>query len=349
MRRFLTAALVGALTVGATVWVLAQGGSSLHDQGGWPTEAWLVLVFIAAGAPLTVMLLVRASADPDRVGRRPWLSLFLGATVVPIAVLALNGAFLAVGYTLVAPFVEPVREMWEQLRGDPDLSRMLTSGWAVVLIVQLAVVAPLAEESTKPLAALVRRPRTAQDAFVFGAAAGTGFAIIENIMYVGGLWGSLDHWLAVAVIRMLGAGIHAFGAAFVAWGVFQLRNREPGRWRRLWMVYLVALTGHGLWNGSIAIAVTVFRERSLGGVRTSGDAYAWGVVLTVFLAMIGVVITGALLMAARRVGRGESPLQILPIEDAGTPEGIAAWTLVSSTVLIPIAIVVLMYPGMVSL
>jgi hypothetical protein len=292
---------------------------------------------------------VRASADPDRAGRRPWLSLVLGATIIPIGVLALNGAFLALGYTLVSPFVEPARELWEQLRGDPDLSRMLTSGWAVALIVQLVVVAPLAEESTKPLAAFVRRPQTAQEAFVFGAAAGTGFAIIENIMYAGGLWGYLDDWLPVAVIRMLGAGIHVFGAAFVAWGVFQLRNREPGRWRRFWMAYLIALTGHGLWNGSIAVAVTVFRGRAVGGLRTSGDAYAWGVVLTVFLAMIGVVVTGALLMAARRVGRGESPLRVLPIEDTGTAESISAWALVSSTVLIPMAILLLMYPGTVSL
>jgi hypothetical protein len=69
----------------------------------------------------------------------------------------------------------------------------------------------------------------------------------------------------------------------------------------------------------------------------------------VFLAILGVVVIGALLLAARRVGHGESPLQFLPVEEVGTPEGIAAWTLVSSTVLIPVVILVLVYPNIVAL
>jgi RsiW-degrading membrane proteinase PrsW (M82 family) len=339
MKRFFITTLLGTLTVLATVWVLVEADYYIP-----------ALVFIAIGAPLTVMLLVRAIADPGHEGRRPWLSLVLGATVIPVIVLTLHGVFLATGYTLVGPFVEPARELWDQLRADPDLFALLTSGWALALIMEVAVVAPLAEETTKPLAALVRRPRTAAEAFLFGAAAGTGFAMIENVMYASGWWwGSLEGWLPVAVVRMLGAGLHAFGAGMVAWGVFQLRERVPGRWRRFWLSYLVALTGHGLWNGSIAITVALFAARDAGGLRARADAYAWGVVLMVFLAAMGAVITGALLMAARRIRRGESPLRVLPVEDAGTPEGIASWALVSSTVLIPMVILVLVYPNIVAL
>jgi RsiW-degrading membrane proteinase PrsW (M82 family) len=339
MKRFFTAALLGTLTVVATAWVLAEGD-----------YLPLLLVLIAVGAPLTVMVLVRAIADPEHVGRRPWLSLILGATVVPAIVLVLHGAFLALGYTLVSPFVEPAQQLWEQLRADPDLFAVLTSGWALATIIELAVVAPLAEETTKPLAALVRRPRTAAEAFLFGAAAGTGFAMIENVMYASGwMWGSLDNWLPVAVLRMLGAGLHAFGAGMVAWGFFQLRIREPGRWRRFWLAGFVALSAHGLWNGSVAVTIALFAARETGGLRTRGDAYEWGVVLMVFLAVLGVVITGALLMAARRIGRGESPLRVLPVEDIGTPQGIAAWALVSSTLLIPMVILVLVYPNIVAL
>ena len=339
MRRFLSVAVVGILTVTATVSVLALSVVS-------PA----LLVLVAVGAPLTVLLLVRAIADPGREARSPWLSLALGATIVPIVVIALHGAFLALGFALVSPFVEPARGLWDQLRADPDLFGVLTSGWALAIIIEMAVVAPLAEETTKPFAALVRRPRTAREAFLFGAAAGTGFAMIENVMYASGwLWGPLDNWLPVAVMRMLGAGLHAFGAAFVAWGVFQLRSGEAGRWRRLGLSYVLALSGHGLWNGSIAVTIALFGSRAIGGLRTTGDAYAWGVVLMVFLAMVGVVITSALLMAARRVGRGETPLRILPVEDAGTPEGIAAWALVSSTVLVPMVILVLVYPDLVAL
>jgi len=339
MRRFATATVFGALTVAATVMTLVMTDPDLR-----------ILIVVAVGAPLTVFSLVRALADPTREGRSPWLSMVLGATVIPAIVLLVNGVFVAIGYNLVAPVVGPVRELWEQLRADPDLFAALTSGWALAMIIELAVVAPLAEETTKPLAALVRRPRTARDAFLFGAAAGTGFAMIEDVLYASGwFFGSLSGWLPVAVLRMLGAGLHAFGAGLVAWGFFQLRNREPGRWRRFWVAYWVALTGHGLWNGSVAVAVALAAARETGGLRARYDAYAWGVTLMVLLAMLGVIITGALLLAANRIGRGESPLRVIPLQDAGTPQGVAAWALVSSAFLIPATILILVYPNMVAL
>lgn len=208
MRRFLAPALSGALEVGLVAWLLA-GGSATGE----------VLIYVAIGTPLTLYLLVRALVDPGRAGRRAWPSLLLGATVVPAIVIGLHGLFLSAWYGLVAPFVGPARRLWEEMRADPDLFRILTSGWSLAFIIELAVVAPLAEETSKPLAALVRRPRTSRDAFLFGAAAGTGFAMVENLMYASGwMWGPLDNWLPVAVMRMLGAGVHVFGAALVTWG-----------------------------------------------------------------------------------------------------------------------------------
>lgn len=339
MKRLAIPAAVGCLTIAATVVSLVATSPELS-----------LLLVVAVGAPLTVFLLAVALADPTREGRSPWFSLILGATVIPAIVLAMHGIFVAIGYNLVAPVVDPIRDIWEQLRADPDLFSALTSGWALALIIELAVVAPLAEELTKPLAALARRPRTARDAFLFGVAAGTGFAMIENVMYSSGwFFGSLDGWLPVAVVRMLGAGLHAFGGGLVAWGVFQLRTGEPGRWRRFWLSLWVALTAHGLWNGSVAVAVALATARETGGLRGRYDAYSWGVVLLVFLAVLGVVITGALLVAAHRMGRREDPLRAIPMEDARSPQGVAAWALVSTTFLIPATIVILVYPNLVAL
>lgn len=339
MRRFITPTILGCTTVLATVASLVTDNPDLG-----------LLLIVAVGSPLTVFSLVRALADPSREGRSPWLSLVLGATVVPIIVLVMHGFFVALGYNLVAPMVEPTRALWEQLRADPDLFAALTSGWALAFIVELAVVAPLAEESTKPLAALVRRPRSGRDAFVFGAAAGTGFAMVENVLYSSGwFFGSLEGWLPVAVIRMLGAGLHAFGAGLVAWGVYQLRSAGAGRWRRFWLAYGAALTAHGLWNGSAAVTIALATARESGGLRGRIDAYSWGVVLLVLLAALGVLITGALLLAAIRIRQGESPLRVLPMRDARTPQSIAAWALVSTTFLIPVTILVLVYPDIVAL
>ncbi len=339
MRRFGIPTLFGVVTMAATAASLV-----VRDPG------ISLLLVVAVGAPLTVFMLVVALADPDGARRTPWFSLILGATVVPVVVLVLHGLFAALGYNLVAPFVEPAREFWEQLRADPDLFRILTSGWALGMIIELAVVAPLAEESIKPLAAVVRRPRTARDAFLFGAAAGTGFAMIENVLYSSGwFFGSLEGWLPIAVTRMLGAGLHAFGAGMVTWGFFQLRTNEPGRWRRFWLSCWAALTAHGLWNGSVAVAIALAAARETGGLRGRYDAYAWGVVLLVLLAVLGVLILAALLLAARRIGSGDSPLRAVPIGEAGTPQSIAAWGLVSSAFLIPATIVILVYPNVVAL
>lgn len=339
MRRFAAAALTGATTLVTTAWTLASQDPALE-----------MLLVVAVGAPLTVFLLVAALADPSGSGR-PWSpSLLLGATVVPALVLLLGGGVFVAGYLLVEPLVETTSELWEQLRGDPELLRTLTSGWALVLIVQLAIVAPLAEESLKPLGAVVRRPRSGSDAFLLGAAAGTGFAMVENVLYSSGwFFGSVDGWLPVAVARMLGAGLHAFGAGLVAWGWFQLRQRRPGRWRRFWLSYWIALTVHGLWNGSIAVAIVLAAARETGGLRARGDAYAWGVVLMILLAVLGVMVTAALLLMASRIGQGQSPLRVVPLQHARTPQGVAAWSLASATMLIPLAILVLVYPDIVAL
>ncbi|MDJ0924305.1 MAG: PrsW family glutamic-type intramembrane protease [Acidimicrobiia bacterium] len=339
MRRYSLPAVFGAATVTATVTTLVV-----------PDPGIILLSVVAVGAPLAVLSLVRVLADPRAEGRSPWLSLVLGAAVVPAFVLILHGVFVVVGYNLVAPIVGPAREFWEQLRADPDLFRILTSGSALLLIIELAVVAPLAEESLKPLAALVRRPRTARDAFILGAAAGTGFAMIENLLYASGwFFGSLEGWLPVAVMRMLGAGLHAFGAGMLAWGYFQLRTGSRGRWRRFWVSCWIALTAHGLWNGSIGVAVVLAASRETGGLRGRYDAYAWGVVLLVLLAVLGVLILAALLLAAKRIGGGANPLQAVARGEAGTRQGIAAWGLVSSACLIPATIVILVYPNVVAL
>ena len=155
--------------------------------------------------------------------------------------------------------------------------------------------------------------------------------------------------LPVAVMRMLGAGLHAFGAGLVTWGFFQLRNRAPGRWRRFWVAGGVAVTAHGLWNGSIAVAVALAAARETGGLRGHGDAFAWGAVLLVLLATLGVIVLAALLLMARAVGSGRSPLQAVSLQDAASPQAIAAWSLVTITFLIPATIVVLVYPNIVAL
>jgi hypothetical protein len=71
--------------------------------------------------------------------------------------------------------------------------------------------------------------------------------------------------------------------------------------------------------------------------------------LQAFLAGLGAVIAGGLLMAARRIGDGDRPVEFRLFTGLGHPAGIASWGLISTMLLIPSAILVLVFPGLVAL
>jgi hypothetical protein len=147
----------------------------------------------------------------------------------------------------------------------------------------------------------------------------------------------------------MGAGIHTFGAGLVAWGVFQARHRaEHGR-RDLGRAFVTAVSVHGVWNGTIAVTEVVYAGRSEISSALSDDAAAWGISLLVLLAIIGTVVLGALLVAARDVRRDRAPLGRDVLEGFARPPGIAAWALISTVLLIPATILVLVYPTTIAL
>jgi RsiW-degrading membrane proteinase PrsW (M82 family) len=329
----------GGFTVLSVVWLLLSDVESLP-----------LLLVAAAGAPMTMLLLLRAVADPAGEGRGIWPSLLIGATLVPAVVLGLQGLFYSAGFALVAPFAGAGSDLLDKLRADPDILDLFTDYWAYIFIVEMAIVAPLAEETTKPLGSILRRPRTARDAFMFGAAAGTGFAIVENVLYASGWFWNLDYWLSIATARMVGAGLHAFGAAFVSWGVFQLHRKAPGSWQRLGLAFGAAFVAHGVWNGTIAVTQVLYAGRSELGVGALGnDALAWGVALQALLAGIGALIAVTLLVAGKRLREGKVPLRPELLADLARPRGIAAWAIVSTLLLIPSAITVLVFPELLAL
>ena len=71
--------------------------------------------------------------------------------------------------------------------------------------------------------------------------------------------------------------------------------------------------------------------------------------MLVLLAIIGTVVLGALLLAAGNVRRDRAPLRRGVLEGFDRPPGIAAWALISTTLLIPATILVLVYPTTIAL
>jgi RsiW-degrading membrane proteinase PrsW (M82 family) len=139
--------------------------------------------------------------------------------------------------------------------GDQDATDVLT----------LAVGAPLIEETTKGLALFgmlryVRREiDDVLDGLIYGALIGLGFAMTENILYLGSQY--LDGGaralgeLFVARVVLDGFGHAAYTATTGAAVGWARANPQQGTWRYVVVVlgWSLAVFQHALWNGSLLI------------------------------------------------------------------------------------------------
>src|SRR6185503_19974838 len=102
--------------------------------------------------------------------------LLVGSLLSTTLTLLLGGIVTAVAYSVVLPF----RAVVAHVAASPGLERLFFSPALAVAMVGGAVVAPLLEELTKPLVAILlgRRLRGPAEAFLVGMAGGVGFAIV---------------------------------------------------------------------------------------------------------------------------------------------------------------------------
>ncbi len=336
MRRYVIALISFAITLVAVVTTLIGDVDNLA-----------ALVVAAAGTPISILLLTRAVLAPP-AGTRPGVGSFLlGATIIPVAVLALGALVTAAALAAIDPLRSAVVDLGAEVSIDANFIDLLLTGWAFLFLVELAIVAPILEETLKPLGALLARPRTRSEAFIFGASAGAGFAAIENIIYASGWFWRMQWWTPISVIRMGGSALHLIGAAMIALAVFELRQPKEQRLISLLGAYSLAVAIHAAWNGSIGVVIVLFAGNERLGLPD--DSLGWGVGLLVLLAAFGVVLLAALLAVARAV-RNDEPLQYVGSMDSlGRPEGIAAWALVTAWLLVPIGIAVTLLPNLISL
>ena len=132
---------------------------------------------------------------------------------------------------------------------NPDTSQCQNPQIYSLLLIAVAIVAPVVEETVKPLAAiiLIKRVRSAAEAFVLGLSCGIGFNLIETSGYISS---SYNDWLSTALERT-GAGLlHGFGAAMVALGWYYLTHPGKNRVPKALGCWLYAVAQHAIWNGS---------------------------------------------------------------------------------------------------
>lgn len=166
-----------------------------------------------------------------------------------------SGATLSVGLALLLEFVFQVLLVQGQAVNPllcidrPTAPNCQNPAVYNLILLVVAVIAPVIEEAVKPIAVvvLIGRIRSAAEAFVLGLACGIGFDLIETTGYIS--YGYQD-WLSIALIRTGSGLLHGFGAAMVALGWYYLTRPGKHRLLKTSACWLYAVAQHALWNGS---------------------------------------------------------------------------------------------------
>lgn len=300
--------------------VLGAGQAALMRDLGW-LAAPLHVAASAAGACLVLAWIVgTARRGGGAVTRRPFMGSLawggLGGTglaIVAESLLALLVLLAAAIYLGIArpDWLAQLQRLADGMQSGGGLDeRFLASlarsplTWLVVLVGGCVVV-PFIEELAKslavPLVIAAGRSVSRLDGFLFGAAAGAGFALLEGATNGSLALAAGSAWWGTMLMRVAAAGMHALAAGIggLAWQA----GLAERRWLRAAGLGLLAMALHGAWN-FCALSISL---AGLGLVGAGGSAALIGGALTVALTgLLGVLCVGvviALAVIPRRLAR----------------------------------------------
>jgi RsiW-degrading membrane proteinase PrsW (M82 family) len=310
-----------AIVVGlaAVVWGFVDSGRAA-DAG----------LFIGAAALPTAILFWISGRTGLRIAPLP---LVAGATIAPALALVGQTLVFAFAYFFFLGFADAALSAVETLRIDSALVDVAGSPWTLLLFFEVVLVAPFIEELGKGISSSVERPGTRAEAFMAGVAAGVGFAIVENMLFAVGAILFGGPWAAIVSARALGAAIHPLAAGIVAIGWWEWRSRRDAG--LLAKRFFSGVGVHALWNGAIVVLGIV------GEAYGSRELIAFGSVAVVYAAGLGVIAAWALWRVTALVTADHASLAPFAGSDA---KALAAWVLLASSLLVPVALLFLAYP-----
>jgi RsiW-degrading membrane proteinase PrsW (M82 family) len=193
----------------------------------------ILLSVLAAGVPMIGYLLLMR-----------WLDRYEREPLTLVAAAFAWGAIGAIIIAIIAELLVMLPLEFSALSGN------------TAMFLQVSLVAPLIEEPAKALCLLLlyrsREFDNATDGFVYGAAAGLGFAMSENFIYFASVAGEgVAVWIIVVILRTLFSGLmHAAATSMVGaalgWAKF---STSPRRMAVVPLALLAAMGMHALWNG----------------------------------------------------------------------------------------------------
>ncbi len=332
------------------VWVIAGIFGLLVAMGLFVSSNNFVsgLLFppiLLAAAALPPLLAVSWFINQNAGGltwRRALVAFAGGATLGILVALVLEILFPAIILVLVFNLAEiatkSVEELFKALVGK-EVAAAITGPGFIYVLIQVAIIAPVAEELAKPLATLAVIARLSRrDAFLVGAMAGAGFAAVENVLYAGfGFY----FWAGILVVRAVGGAIHPLGSGLVALGWRDVLRGESGAWRNWFIRFGMAAGMHALWNGGSLLIITLAGAQFFGklppeidilGLSAAGTTLALLIILGLIALWLGDFVARNTELAELR------DRQPVRVDFTLSNRSVAIWALTCLVAIVPVGI-----------
>ncbi|MEW5718780.1 MAG: PrsW family glutamic-type intramembrane protease [Chloroflexota bacterium] len=303
------------------------------------------LLITAAIPPLFAVSWFARSQAEGLTFRRGMVAFAGGATVSVFIALVLEIlaplVVLSLVFNLSNVALRSVQNLLTDLAGQ-QIARAITNPGFILAFIQLAIIAPLAEEIAKPLVTLPLIGRLARrDAFLVAAMAGAGFAALENVIYTS--FGAYL-WAGVLALRAIGGAVHPLGAGLVGLSWRDILNGERDAWRGALARFGLAVGMHALWNGGSLIVIT------LGGAQFFGARPAEINILG--LSAAGTMLALLIVLGLAALWLGRTTAQRVQSDIAREPESreeefvlsdraVAIWAFVCLVAIVPVGVTAL--------
>lgn len=197
----------------------------------------LSLILLSFLPPIIYSIWLR---NTEKFSRERWLSIFLcfiwGATLAILSAIIIE---LILGYFVITIY-------------NADIYG----------IIGATVIAPLAEEFSKPLALGLKRVKIEldepEDGLIYGAVAGLGFSATENLFYgLGALSEGFLTFLIIVLIRSFsGCLLHASATALTGYGYGKTVMKESSFLRAI-PYFLTATVIHAIYNSIFVFGISI--------------------------------------------------------------------------------------------
>jgi hypothetical protein len=289
------------MMVVATAWIMVIILGSILDNlfqsGGLVASPFFLL---GISIPVAGLVWIAIGGLPAGSWRRLWAAFSIGMAGSTLGALIVEYSLVGIA-ALAAGIVAATNPDWlvifqrvkSQVTNAGDVQSLLTTLAPyltnplvfLVLLLFAAVLAPIIEETLKPAAVWLigKRLGSPAEGFALGALCGAGFALLEGSLAASGS----SQMLEVGIVgRAASSLMHITASGLTGWGIASALLEK--RYGRLAGMYLLSVGIHGLWNGSVILAVFGALRLSLPGAASDLPG--------MLLVLAGIGILGSMLV-----------------------------------------------------